>query len=613
MRATRFLRGRDARPGGACPEGRPRGAADPSLPDDAEAVGSERSVVFFGHLAGAFFLLVLALVVFTSFFMWYACRFAFTAEHQPLFLIAGVAVMLGVSAAASWTCDRLRPRVMRPGLAFSLFVAIVCVALFMFQLYVIRGGWFKTDWDVGGLVLVADPQSIQPYLSRYPNQLFLYGLFRAIAALGLAHNVPDTYLSLIAGGALCVTLAVGFAAHAARHLGGIRCGVASLVVLCVLVGASPWILVPYSDAYGILCPAIALWCYTAHRDRATGWLGLAFFSVVGYAIKPTSIFILAAAVFVAALQAAEHAWRRRHARRGGAMDGTATTTVDGTSSETGDTAAPGSDTAVGDGSLANPDSDALIARKTRARRCAPFVAAVLAGALAAHLVTGAVADAQVDVDPDLSFSMTHFLMMGLNTETGGIFSHSDVAWSKDFTTAEKRSAMDVDVWKQRMRALGPLGLANLYHQKLLTAFADGTFAWGQEGKFWIELKGHDKAVRRYYGIGTFDPQEPTAKSGRTFMVVAQTLWLGSLAGVALLPFVHRPRAQTVAPLLAISALGLFLMVFETRARYVYLYSPYFVILASAAWKQVASAWRRRQSRHAGRAVAREGRHVSVKQ
>ena len=199
MRATRFLRGRDARPGGACPEGRPRGAADPSLPDDAEAVGSERSVVFFGHLAGAFFLLVLALVVFTSFFMWYACRFAFTAEHQPLFLIAGVAVMLGVSAAASWTCDRLRPRVMRPGLAFSLFVAIVCVALFMFQLYVIRGGWFKTDWDVGGLVLVADPQSIQPYLSRYPNQLFLYGLFRAIAALGLAHNVPDTYLSLIAG------------------------------------------------------------------------------------------------------------------------------------------------------------------------------------------------------------------------------------------------------------------------------------------------------------------------------------------------------------------------------------------------------------------------------
>ena len=539
----------------------------------AAAPAPECAVTFFGRLAGVFFLMVLVFVVFTSGATWYACRFAFTADRQPLFLAAGVIVMLAIAWIAGWACDRLRPHVKHPVAAFSVLVVIVCAALFAYQLHAIAGGWFKTDWDVGGLILVADPQSLQPYLSRYPNQLFLYGVFRAIAALGLERNVPDTYLSLIMGGSLCVTLSVGFAAHTARHLGGIRCGLAALPVLCVLVGASPWILVPYSDAYGILCPAIALWCYVAHRNRAAGWLGLAFFAMVGYAIKPTSIFILAAAVFVAALQAAEHALRRRRARRPKAAGAEAAEPAAGNPAAATATETP----EATDG----PDT-----RKTRVHRCTPFIVAVLIGAVAAHLLTGAVASDQVDVDPDLSFSMAHFLMMGLNTQTDGIYSHYDVAWSKGFTTAKKRTAMDIDVWKQRMRALGPFGLAKLYRQKLLTAFADGTFAWGQEGKFWIGLKGHDKAVRHYYGIGDFDPQEPTVKSGRTFMIVAQTLWLGCLAGVALLPFVRRPGARTVTPMLAISALGLFLMVFETRARYVYLYSPYFVILASAAWSQL---------------------------
>lgn len=539
---------------------------------DREQTAAEpaaRGVRFFGILAAIFFAVIFALVFFTSGAMEYACRFTFTANRQLLFSALGAVVFFAACFACRIAVFYVRPHVSNPERAWRILVAATCIALLCYQALVVSGAWFKTDWDARALAAVDDPESIRIYLSRYPNQLFLYGLFQGICALGRALGSPDTYLTQIVGSCLCVTFSVFFAAHASRSIGGLRVGIVALAVMCVLVGASPWMLVPYSDTYGMMCPSVALWLYAAHRDRPTAWLGIAFASVVGYAIKPTSIFILCAVLFVEGIRLAGRVLARRRSRR-------AVRSEQAETAENREVEKP----AGGRG----------------ARRAVWFAAAVVVGALAASLITGAVDSSErssIGIDSDLSFSMSHYLMMGINTDTMGIYNNDDVHRSSDCNSQAERSAMNIKVWKERMAKLGPAGLAHLYHQKLLTAFSDGTFAWGVEGEFWIEMHGDNAAIKSYYGIGNFNRVDPNAQNGMWFQVVTQTLWLASLMGIVALGFSRKLDAKTVAPMLAVSALALFLMVFETRSRYLFLYAPYFCILGTLGWTTLtdrASAW-----------------------
>ena len=505
-------------------------------------------VVAFGRLAVAFFGLILALILFTCDGWEYACKFSFAAHRQLLFFALGVISLFALCFCTRIATFYVAPRVRDPRRAWNVLVVLFCIALFAYQLVVVWGCWFKTDWDARALATVDDPQSIADYLSQNPNQRFLYGLFRAISFVGRLLGSPDTYLSLVVGSCLCVTLAVFFAAHAARGLRGIRAGVVTLVVLGLLVGASPWILVPYSDTYGMLCPAIGLWCYVCHKNRWQGWFGLGAVAVLGYAIKPTTIFILAAALFVEMLTVPMRVARMRREASGIAL--------------------------------------AL-------RRTAPFAAALVAGVCLSLFVTNAVSSRQVQLNKELELSMTHYLMMGLNSQSMGVYNADDALASAACATSSERSAMNVRVWKQRIHDLGPLGLLRLYHQKLLSAFSDGTFAWGIEGQFWIELHGNCRALKAYYGIGNFNHEDPNAQNGMWFEVLSQTLWIGCIAGVVLLGFSRRLDAATVVPMLAVCALALFLMVFETRARYVFLFAPYFCVLGVAGWSEVVdrvSAW-----------------------
>lgn len=528
---------------------------------ETAAVPGARGIRCFGILAAVFFALILALVLFSSGSMDYACRFAFTASRQPLFFALAAVTFFLACFAVRIAAFYIAPHISNPDRAFRILVALVCVALLGYQALVVSGAWFKTDWDVRALAAVDDPESIRIYLSRYPNQLFLYGLFQGICALGRVLGSPDTYFTQIVGSCLCVTLSILFAAHAARAIGGYRVGVTALAVMCVLVGASPWMLVPYSDTYGMLCPAIALWLYAAHRDRPVAWLGIAGASMVGYAIKPTSIFILCAALFVGGIRLIGRALAARRARREGEHE-----------------------KRVDDDYVRIP------------RKAIRLTAALVAGVLVASLAVGAVESAErssIGIDGDLSFSMTHYLMMGINTDTMGTYNNDDVHLSSDCNSQAERSAKNIEVWKERVSKLGPLGLLHLHHQKLLTAFSDGTFAWGVEGEFWIEMHGDNAALKAYYGIGNFNHEDPNAQNGMWFQVVSQILWLGCLTGVALLGVSRRLDAKTVVPMLAIAALALFLMIFETRARYLFLFAPYFCVLGVAGWSDLidrTSTW-----------------------
>lgn len=462
---------------------------------------------------------------------------------------------------------------------FKRVVLIGTIILIAFQLFTIAGARFIAGWDVWFITNVYDTTQVE-YFSRYPNQLFLYGVFSGIAHFLQALGVSNYYLGLICLSSLSVAACVPMTAYIAKRMAGHAVGYGAFVLSAVMCGLSPWIMVPYSDTFGMFFTVFILWCYVcldkqvqnqddrllvasvsddpirskrtqdeqgyqtgacidAHIDACAccRWFLMGLATVVGYAIKPTVIFVFVAIMVVELIQClGSH----------GAHD-----------------------------SKGSKDS-----RDLRKTTTTAIIACVL-GAILAFALTSIVKNSTYDVDENAAFSATHFLMMGANPVSGGVFSVSDVEFSDAANTPEERSKANLAEFKNRVMAMD-LPQANMFLlKKLLTNFADGTFAWEIEGDFYIQIIGTNEAVLNFYGISS-----DASLDNNTFAPLSQVLWLFVLAGCVLIVLGRRPlKAETVIAL-TLLMLSAFLMLFEARARYLFLYLPFFIILGTMGWNRL---------------------------
>lgn len=165
------------------------------------------------------------------------------------------------------------------------------------QIVICYGGWFMAGWDVLHIARSVDeialglPVSDKAYYDACPNNLFLTGLqgilTRCAALLGITDKA---YAITVMGSCICVAVSVCLSAVAARQLvRSVWVGYACLLLGGGFVGLSPWVLVPYSDTYGMLCPALALCLYACMRDRPLKWFWVVGVCLVGTWIKPTAI------------------------------------------------------------------------------------------------------------------------------------------------------------------------------------------------------------------------------------------------------------------------------------------------------------------------------------
>lgn len=105
-------------------------------------------------------------------------------------------------------------------------------------------------------------------------------------------------------------------AYIAKRMAGYAVGYGALVLSAVMCGLSPWIMVPYSDTFGMFFTVFILWCYVCldkqvqNQDEQTSalagvhvdaridartccrWFLMGLAVVVGYAIKPTVFLYL---------------------------------------------------------------------------------------------------------------------------------------------------------------------------------------------------------------------------------------------------------------------------------------------------------------------------------
>lgn len=422
---------------------------------------------------------------------------------------------------------------------------LMSVVLYGIQLIVAWQIYFKTGWDCGILVEMAQEVAFHyndigdnHYFSMYPNNILLVGIFAAVLRFVKFLGFHADYFPLIMIGCLLVNMAGFFMADSIRKLTSKHgLALAAWFLYVFLAGLSPWISIPYSDTYSILFPILCIWLYVnkTEKNKYLNWGCIGFFAWIGQYIKPTVLLVFMVLValelwhFLCTIKREE--W------------------------------------------------------KSGVRKVVSLCAVLGMAILLASGVNGlARVKMGCELDENKRFTPWHYLMMGLNYTTGGTYDQGDVNFSAGAPDVAARNAQAFERIGERVSEMGVKGVCLHFGRKVLTNFNDGTFAWGNEGEFYWNIQekqnGLSKALRSYYyeGGANFD----------VFQLATQAAWILTLC---MLPCFFLKRKEEIgqhraAICLSILAICCFVMVFEARARYLFLYSPVFILAATLGMERV---------------------------
>ena len=197
--------------------------------------------------------------------------------------------------------------------------------------------------------------------------------------------------------------------------------------------------------------------------------------------------------------------------------------------------------------------------------------------------------AGLDLKPEMEFGVPHFLMMGLDERHDGSYSNQDVLYSASFDTVAARDAANLARAKERLREMGAAGLAKHLKNKLLVVYADGTYAWAEEGTFFKQYVARPPSAVTDF-LRSFYYEDGALYEG--FRTVEHLIWLLLFAcsgGVALYLRCTKAYDPTVcAAVTALLGLLAYELLFEARARYLFIYGPFFILLAVLGWKGIRS-------------------------
>ena len=530
--------------------------------------------------------LVLIVTVFSMLFvagsMVYACKKTFLYPNGQLLAVGCLIVLCCLVVVRVGMA--LVPRLRCDGRKLDGAVLLATVVLLVVQICLCQSYCFVTGWDPWTLSIdawnVTQGAHIDPwYYSIYPNNRLLFWIVcrctEAALALGFGDVLGTVRIFTVLNCISCAT-ALWCVYRILSLLASRGCGLVGWLLCVLVMWVSPWAGILYSDPLALCVVPLELLLYIRAR-KAGGWQALilwvllGFVGLAGYRIKPQVIFPLLAIVL--------HELVR-------------------------------------------------IGASIRARRVAwkPLLnlAGVVLGALGASMLCATLsASIAIDVEPWREFGPSHYLMMGLNEETMGVYSRPDVEYSMSFATPDERVRGNVAEIANRLRSMGLPGVSRLYFKKLMTNLNDGTFAWGNEGRFFTAWPlAPPTGIRSlYYEGGSLYDEWRTYSQG--VWITMLTLDIISLLSVlASKAVTGRARSgDGIDPIgsngvgrgefVCIVAAALLMLIcfevlFEARARYFYSSVSLFILLASLGMNDMERAWSALSHRIAPRTSSQDG-------
>lgn len=420
---------------------------------------------------------------------------------------------------------------------FYLIIALAFAAVYLLQLFISNRIYLKTEWDVIAITNAAEKIANGEadgvpawYFNQYPNNMMITYTLVFLYRVGKVFFSADPYKAVLLFVSFVVCVSVFLATLCIYRMTGSRkltaCG---MIIGVLLIAINPWIVIPYTDSIPMIFPVLAVFCYLYVKNKYLRYSLLTFICILGYYYKPTIIILLIALVILKLFSLMEKLLRKRFF----------------------------------------------------IMQCACMLLCVVISAGCAFGVDRVVTSLnKTELDANKQMTMTHYLMMGLNVKNEGAYSLEDVNYSNSFPDVESRQKANLDVAKSRFKEMGLKGYVKLLIKKNISTYNDATFGWGREGKFYYEVpednRSSTKVLRSFY----YTNEQGT--NHQAFATAEQILWLFILMCICfcILPLKTKGGAEN---LLTLTLLGvsMFLLIFECRARYLFVFSPLFVILAAA--------------------------------
>ena len=500
---------------------------------------------------------VMILVVFCLFSCIHLPHYYMMFQHSVPHIFVGVVLIGG----ALFLWHSFFKRWMGQTDRFFFLYTVVCIWIVANALLVLKVatpiGWDSFELTQGAQFDFDNAR----YFATYPNNVFptllLTWWYKGLSFLPLSPYRCMLLLNLLlVYGSLFLTMGC------ARKLGGSLFVADVTFWFIVLIGCNPTLSVVYTDTMALPFPIGFLYCLLClaehHRrgeqylvqekeKRLLGyrrWLALCFYGtmavlciVMGVLIKPTVIIIMIATVILIAFSDKWMKWKKEEWM------------------------------VIG-------------------------ICCILGlfGYIGIQNVTEPIRVTAQENAPEIrAKSPLHYIGMGLcehEGETGGYgsFTESEVEWTNAHILDENYNEEAIERIISKVKAFGVGGLTEHLWHKLVWMGSDGTFAYGMEGGFHVEPQSSQTSLRGKLQNAFYTETELYQR------------WIGNILQAAWILFllwgifhtVHERNVQNGShsfwkSMMQLTVLGivLFLLIFENRSRYLFLYLPIFILANTA--------------------------------
>ncbi|MBR6741258.1 MAG: hypothetical protein IKL93_00780 [Clostridia bacterium] len=472
------------------------------------------------------------------------CFFSFVdhARKKTFLLSNGVLILIGIALTVICALCYVKYRKKIDSFFASLnskWIYFLSLALFLLSAYIIRNIYFTTGWDSAIITNTAKwlasgkyDKINSNYFSIYPNNLFITWVYSKLAEFNMAFGDAKNYEYFVVAVQSALMSITGLLLFKiVNQISKPFTAYFTWFVFAVLIGVSPWMGIIYTDALGLIMPTAILYLYLKTKNGRClifKWFCLGVLIYFGYNLKPQIIIVGIAIIIVEILGLCKNITKQNITKG--------------------------------------------------LKKCLAFVLAVcMSAAVYMNLLLPSI---KIEIDDQAAFGVVHFIKMGLNSRTDGAYLRSDVDFSSSFETKEERNSQNFKVIKQRISDYGFVGLAKHTIKKTLVNFGDGTFAWSEGVTFY---KDKHADINEFASPALKSIYHKGGKYYDFYITLLQLVWMSVLflsVGITAFCFMSK-RTNPMISVFTLSIIGLtlFSTIFESCARYFFIYSPFFIVVA----------------------------------
>ena len=409
-------------------------------------------------------------------------------------------------------------------------IIIILLLIYIVHCYIVYSYYIYTGFDIQKVIensfsLANNGTLIEEdkwYFSTYPNNILMLKIFSTIIKISYFLGLGSYAYFIIIAIILCLSyISLVLLFYIVKYISNSNIlSVLSSVFYILLILISPILSVPYSDSFGLIIPLITLFIYKIYiktnKKILIFLLGLiGLFSI--YFKGHTSIVFLSIIIYELLLNSSSYKAKIKFLL----------ITI-----------------------LALVTSNLLITSYTRG----------------------------IEIDKEKNIGYLHYIKMGLNENTNGLYSTDDYIYSVNFTTKKERDKNNLIEIKERIRNYDLSSYLKHVQKATVINFNDGTFGW-----YWIVDNNKDNFAPNKNTILSNTLNNIYISDGnhhKYFYVFHQIVWLMVVLCCVFnsFCFTNKDRLRIVV---YISVVGYFLFVtlFETNPKYIFTNVPIFIICA----------------------------------